>query len=226
VQDLARKMTSRVSLLRRGASEVLKLLALKFDEVNDRSKRHADPHCSPLAQIQKLMLHEDVLVQRAALDAMQAISDSTKSLYAATDEVVKKNKACQGERKTLELEDDIVEASDTALGSMAASSPLLSSPLLSLSGTDSRLQTGKTFMDGSQAASSPHGGKDHSDVLDLTDSGSEEEREVSKEEGVQEQTKAMAPQNRAPTLPVGFRKQLAAAQARGDTPNLAGSSAF
>ena len=33
--------------------------------------RPADPEASPLAQIQKFLLHPDVSVQRAALDAMQ-----------------------------------------------------------------------------------------------------------------------------------------------------------
>ena len=36
-----------------------------------RSMRPPDPEASPLAQIQKLLLHPDVSVQRAALDALQ-----------------------------------------------------------------------------------------------------------------------------------------------------------
>jgi len=51
--------------------QVLKKLAFKFNEMNDRSMRAEDEDASPLAQIQKLMLHTDPVVQRAALDAMQ-----------------------------------------------------------------------------------------------------------------------------------------------------------
>ena len=57
--------------------QVLKKLAFKFNEMNDRSMRPEDEDASPLAQIQKLMLHSDPVVQRAALDAMQVALQHT-----------------------------------------------------------------------------------------------------------------------------------------------------
>jgi hypothetical protein len=77
VRGLAQKMQSRGMATRRAASEVLQNLVIKFNEVNDRSLRLENPEGSCLVSIQKLMQHPDPSVQRAALDAMQAISSCT-----------------------------------------------------------------------------------------------------------------------------------------------------
>ena len=78
VRGLVKKMClSRGMAIRRAASEVLQNLVIKFNEVNDRSLRLENPEGSCLVSIQKLMQHPDPSVQRAALDAMQAISSCT-----------------------------------------------------------------------------------------------------------------------------------------------------
>ena len=88
VRGLAQKMQSRGMAIRRAASEVLQNLVIKFNEANDRSLRLENPEGSCLVSIQKLMQHPDPSVQRAALDAMQAISlctvEDTASAAART----------------------------------------------------------------------------------------------------------------------------------------------
>lgn len=211
VQDLAKKMTSRVSIIRRGASIVLKQLVVKFDEVNDRNLRPADPEASPLVQIQRLMLHDDPAVQRAALDAMQAISAPTNSLYTATDEVVAINKAHQ-ERQT--------QKRDDAMETAASKSPLHDN---SESHNTSRLQTGMSSPQ-SPASRLLTGGsisvvEDQAVVEDLmqqsdSEDGHEEDQDQSDAEEIT--VKPPPPTNRPIVLPIAFRKELRAAKARAE----------
>ena len=214
MQDLAKKMTSRVTAIRRGASEVLKKLAIKFNEAADRSARPADPEASPLAQIQKLLLHPDVQVQRAAIEAMQGISASTTSLYTATDEVVQKNKAsalrdCPGMDE--ESSEPRTEHT-TAAGSTSASSrpPTTIGPASEIS---SRLHTGTTAGFGGEEAAATPGDASRSNMLDVGASDSDEgdSKEAGVEQGEDTPTKAtsVAPRIRSMVLPVAFRKSMA-----------------
>jgi hypothetical protein len=208
-------MTSRVSVIRRGAAQVLKQLAVKFDELNDRSSRPVDPEASPLAQIQRLMLHDDPSVQRAALDAMQSISAPTCSLYTATDEVVAINRAHQAEK-----ERDMGEAEEQA--STGHGSPLRDA--FSEAETASRLQTGfssplspasRLFTGASanqDAVEQPHITTE--DLLQQSDSdeGGEETEDESEAEEIA--AKPPPPVNRPVVLPIAFRKEQAVRAAR------------
>eukprot|EP00802_Teleaulax_amphioxeia_P007228 Tamp_07234.p1 GENE.Tamp_07234~~Tamp_07234.p1 ORF type:complete len:346 (+),score=52.19 Tamp_07234:500-1537(+) len=231
VQDLAKKMTSRVTVIRRGASQVLKNLCIKFDEMNDRSMRPADPEASPLAQIRKLLLHPDTSVQRAALDAMQAISASTNSLYTATDEVVALNKADVQEKADHVRFEGCHE--DEKTGSAVASplSPL--SPASRLrTGTSplspgSRLMTGMSVMTGaSSAQDQPSGAEAGGEAETAVEGVAVETIDSDSEDGTGEgkgdpgedlltPAKTAPPQVRPPVLPIAFRKEVAAILSRG-----------
>ena len=213
VQDLTKKMTSRVSVIRRGAALVLKQLAVKFNELNDPSTRPVDPEASPLAQIQRLMLHEDPSVQRAALDAMQSISAPTYSLYTATDKVVAINRAHHAEKERdrgeaeqqssipSPLRDACSEADTASRQETGISSPL--SPA-------SRLFTGASA--NQTASDEEHITTD--DLLEQSDSeeGGEDGEGESETEGFE--AKPPPPVNRPVVLPIAFRKEQAVRAAR------------
>lgn len=219
VQDLAKKMTSRVSAIRRGASLVLRQLVVKFDEANDRSMRPADPEASPLAQIKMLMLHDDPAVQRAALDAMQAISAPTNSLYTAGDEVVAINKAhhAENERQAHEADDSI---SATAQSSGHDAIPESSAPSRLQTGISSPLSPASRLLTGATAGSiSLAEDKVASDDVFLLQSDSEDEEGEgdAQIEEAQVALRPTPPTNRPVVVPVAFRKELQAAKARAAT---------
>lgn len=103
VPILAGHMVSQSNAVRRAAADAMAKLAFKFGEVLDPSKRPANPLHSPLAQIKRLILHQDPAVSRVAMTAMEGVSTPHCSLFSASSKVTLRNQSDVPERKMGEL---------------------------------------------------------------------------------------------------------------------------